>query len=622
MDQKLTFTAFLNDEYSKNFDKLASRSDADIKSIEKNLAKLGKTGKTVTRSIDELNKRIDVLTRVRKISVDTKAIKFATQEIKNLQRERDRLEGIGNGGSGKGGSSIWNIAKGVGIAQYAPRAIGMAVGVFRDAMEANMEREQQRISMGVLMGGQKEGDELVEKLRKKAAATPFTTADLLKSAQTQLGFGVAKDKVTGIIDQLGDISGGNSERFQSLTLAFSQMSAAGRLMGQDLLQMVNAGFNPLKQISEMTGKSMGALKKEMEEGKISADLVVKAMSKATSEGGLYYQMMEKQSKTTAGRISTLKDEYNEMAVALGEKFKPAIDGSITLLSAMIGTVKEWTQIPISDKIKKQADNLRALKTELMDTNIQEERRKEILSQIKSDYGDYLKGLNLEKAGYQEINAALETTISLLDKKSQKARLDEILQGSQDNLSNLYKGRTSLVSSIYKQYGNQFPDIMNKEGLTTEQRIKLIRDRLKGQSIGNIAGAPSAFEGETAYTIDSFFDINKDIIKAQKNLKETTADVQRQMKDEGLYGLDKAAKDDGTGNPGSSSGSVSGNGSSASSSISGGSQVKNITINIDSLIKGGVNVHSTTLREGATQVKDVVLETLLSAVNDANLAVGN
>ena len=282
MNNRLTFTAFLQDEYSKRFDQLAAKSDADIKSIEKNLSKLGKTSKTVGRSIDELNKRIDVLTKVRRISVDTRAIKFATQEIKNLQKERDRLEGKGN----SGGGSILNIAAGVGIAQYAPKALQMATGIFRNAMEANMEREQQRISLGVLMGGQKQGDQMLNRITGMAAKTPFGTEDLLKSAQTMLGFGVVQDKVLPIMQQLGDISGGNAERFQSLTLAFSQMSSTGRLMGQDLLQMVNAGFNPLKQISEMTGKSMGQLKKDMEEGKISADLVMQAMRKATSEGGL------------------------------------------------------------------------------------------------------------------------------------------------------------------------------------------------------------------------------------------------------------------------------------------------------------------------------------------------
>ena len=74
---------------------------------------------------------------------------------------------------------------------------------------------------------------------------------------------------------------GNNSRFQLLSLAFSQMSATGRLMGQDLNQMINAGFNPLQEIAKKTGKSIGELKDEMGKGAISAKMVEDAMASAT-----------------------------------------------------------------------------------------------------------------------------------------------------------------------------------------------------------------------------------------------------------------------------------------------------------------------------------------------------
>ena len=73
---------------------------------------------------------------------------------------------------------------------------------------------------------------------------------------------------------IGDISMGDTQKLQSLTLAFAQMSSTGKLMGQDLLQMINAGFNPLSVISEKTGKSIGVLKDEMSKGAISAKMSV------------------------------------------------------------------------------------------------------------------------------------------------------------------------------------------------------------------------------------------------------------------------------------------------------------------------------------------------------------
>lgn len=82
---------------------------------------------------------------------------------------------------------------------------------------------------------------------------------------------------------LGDISLGNGERLQSLSLAFAQVTATGRLMGQDLLQMINAGFNPLEAIAKRTGETMTDVKERMSDGRVSVEEVEQAMKDATSE---------------------------------------------------------------------------------------------------------------------------------------------------------------------------------------------------------------------------------------------------------------------------------------------------------------------------------------------------
>ena len=74
-----------------------------------------------------------------------------------------------------------------------------------------------------------------------------------------LNFGVETGRVLPLLKQLGDISGGNKDRLQSLSLVLGQVSAAGRLQGQDNLQFINAGFNPLQELAKMTGKSYAEL---------------------------------------------------------------------------------------------------------------------------------------------------------------------------------------------------------------------------------------------------------------------------------------------------------------------------------------------------------------------------
>lgn len=89
---------------------------------------------------------------------------------------------------------------------------------------------------------------------------------MVGAEKMMLGFNIQAEDTIKYLKAISDISMGESNKFNSLTLAFSQMSAAGKLMGQDLNQMINAGFNPLQTISEKTGKSIATLKDEMSKG--------------------------------------------------------------------------------------------------------------------------------------------------------------------------------------------------------------------------------------------------------------------------------------------------------------------------------------------------------------------
>jgi tape measure domain-containing protein len=95
---------------------------------------------------------------------------------------------------------------------------------------------------------------------------------------------------------------------KSLALAFSQATASGKLMGQDLNQMINAGFNPLEVISRKTGKSIDQLKEEMEAGGISAKELGEAFQMATQEGERFYKGAKRAGSTTAGRLEKKKEK--------------------------------------------------------------------------------------------------------------------------------------------------------------------------------------------------------------------------------------------------------------------------------------------------------------------------
>ena len=240
------------------------------------------------------------------------------------------------------GGNIENESKRI---DSAMRTIGTAAAAYfsvtaltnfaRSVVQVRGEIESLEISFATLLGSTDKAKELFGAIRDFEVKTPMTLEPLAKGAQTLLGFGVAAEKVMPILKQIGDISMGNADRFQSLVLAFAQASANGKLMGQDLLQMINAGFNPLNQMSKDTGKSIAELRDEMSRGAISAEDMEKAFAAATAEGGQFYGMLEKQSEGVNGALSNLEGAWNSMLNEIGSSQQNVFVSGVNLLTTMV-----------------------------------------------------------------------------------------------------------------------------------------------------------------------------------------------------------------------------------------------------------------------------------------------
>ena len=182
------------------------------------------------------------------------------------------------------------------------------------------EFESMETSLKVLLGGSEEKlNNIMGQIKEYALASPLNTKDMVGAVQMMTSFGIEAEKSIDYLKAIGDISMGDAGKFNSLALAFSQMSSAGKLMGQDLMQMVNAGFNPLEEISRKTGKSIGELKNEMSSGAISSKMVQDAFISATSAGGKFFGMADEGSKTLNGQISMLQESFDNMFNEIGSK---------------------------------------------------------------------------------------------------------------------------------------------------------------------------------------------------------------------------------------------------------------------------------------------------------------
>jgi tape measure domain-containing protein len=189
---------------------------------------------------------------------------------------------------------------------------------------------------------------LLDDFREEAAKSPLSIEDYAEAGKLLLNFGTNVKDVMPRLKTLADVSMGNSDRFAGLALAFAQTTAKGRLMGQELNQMTERGFNPLQIISKQTGISMGDLMKRMEDGGISIKAVAAAFTVATSKGGAFYQAIEKGSTTTSGKIAKVADNLTQLKVAFGTGFndglKIALDAANTKLPQLMAKFTEFGKL--------------------------------------------------------------------------------------------------------------------------------------------------------------------------------------------------------------------------------------------------------------------------------------
>lgn len=231
-------------------------------------------------------------------------------------------------------SSAFNAVLGkMAIAFTALNVIGKVTdmfGYFIDKLKEGYERginynselEYTNAAISALVGSQKVANEMTEKMIKLAAETPFATKDYAQATKTLLGYGVAQEDILPTMKMLGNISMGDATAFNRLALAFGQVTAKGKLQAEEVRQMVNQGFNPLKFIAEETGISMTKLQGKMRAGEITADMVNKAFIRATTGTGRFAHTMEALSNTYKGQKEKIQ-EYGD--IFLGKVTKPMYD---------------------------------------------------------------------------------------------------------------------------------------------------------------------------------------------------------------------------------------------------------------------------------------------------------
>ena len=254
-----------------------------------------------------------------KVSIDGKE---AEKTINTLSKSSDGLS-----------SKFTSFGTKMTVGVTAPLTALATAGV-----KYNATMESYLANLTTLLGGnQQEAQKLLDTLKEMANTTPYEATDLVKATQKMMAFGISADDSLKYLQMLGDIAMGDANKMDSLTLAFSQISASGRASMEDINQMIDQGFNPLTIIAQKTGESMGDLRDRVSAGKVSFEEIASAFETATSKGGTFYQSMDKASQTTEGKMSTLKDGFNTALGSMTESLLPFVTEAVEGLTK----VADW-----------------------------------------------------------------------------------------------------------------------------------------------------------------------------------------------------------------------------------------------------------------------------------------
>lgn len=233
------------------------------------------------------------------------------------------------------GSSIKRTIAALGLGKLAKDFASAGISF-------NASIEQYQTSFEVMTGSAEKATQITQQLKQIAANTPFELPQLADTTQLLMNYGFTADDAMEKMQMLGDISQGSADKMTRIATAYGQMSSAGKVSLEDVKQMIEAGFNPLQEISKSTGESMASLYDRISDGSLSVDEITASMERSTSAGGKYFQSMDKQSQTLNGKISTLKDTFNEFAGKAMQGLSDVL--SNTVIPALTGVLSHSDEI--------------------------------------------------------------------------------------------------------------------------------------------------------------------------------------------------------------------------------------------------------------------------------------
>lgn len=315
-------------EYEKELDQLKTAEKENGTATEEQKARMSKLEKEIdkarTRAAQLKTEQIDLKTELKETTSELKKQKAGVSGVSDEMKKMKTL--ITGFIAAYGGKKLWELLIG-----------------------SNDEMEQYTTSLKVMLGSTEKASAMIEKMRDFAAKTPLTLENVISGGSLLMSYGVDESNLINTMTKLGDLARGNAEKMDRITLAYGQMLAKGKVTGEELMQMTEAGVPLQTALAESIGVTGEEFSKMVSAGKVGIDDLNKAITGLTTGNGKFAGMMEKQSQTMRGMLSTLLDNLSEFMRKMGEgafgEVKSALQEASDLLAEWEedGTLDRWAQ---------------------------------------------------------------------------------------------------------------------------------------------------------------------------------------------------------------------------------------------------------------------------------------
>jgi tape measure domain-containing protein len=235
----------------------------------------------------------------------------------------------------KEGAKIEQMFKRATSSVFAFFSAAQATSFVKSMATVHGEFQQIEIALETILGSEREAATLMNQLRETAAKTPFDMKGIANGAKQLLAYGEDAATVNETLIKLGNIAAGLSQPLGDLVYLYGTTMTQGRLYTQDFNQFVGRGIPMIKELAEYFGVAESEVRGLVEAGKVGFPEVQAVINSLTEEGGMFFNLMEKQSTSVIGKISNLGDAWDAALDKMGESSEGFIYTGIEGLTYLV-----------------------------------------------------------------------------------------------------------------------------------------------------------------------------------------------------------------------------------------------------------------------------------------------